>query len=1335
MTIQSIQEWATDNVVVAVGWGLVHSVWQIGLIAAASWLVLRMMSRRSAQARYFAACAGLSLMAAAPLVTSSWYGTQERTAVGKSAGIGLADPESETISLANARLSEGGITRVAPTPSREHGSSSHTDEHSESNPISAEAQEPAPANSPRESRAWRDAFESWLPFAVGIWALGVATLAMQLLGGLSKVRRLRNQGSKPPHETLEAAFDRLRAIMACRAVVRIRETSRTRVPTVVGWLRPVILVPIGLATGLPPHELDALLAHELAHVRRHDYLVNLTQTVIETLLFYHPAVWWLSRSIRGLREDCCDDEAVRACGNRLALARALASVEESRFSGHSLALAASGGALKRRIRRLLVREPETTGSWWLAGLVSLGLVIAVAVAARVSLAQNEPSSEATEVQQVAESKKAEKERAAIESSPRAGVKREKVEAIDPRAEKRSLKYATHKPESTKRDGRTGAEKKLLADVEVAAIADGFKTSTRVDLVYSSVFRYTVIPARVAHAIGAEKLGTIEFGATSPRANAENTPLLDLKSFQAAAGEGDTKPSLEPADAKPEPIYVGQDVGKRREIEFTPFPMDEFWVPGHLSFYNMNGQAQHKFEVVRIDFVDLGIGPTFGPIHALVSDDANSEFGVMGADWATAPPGPEGKGLIHSAGNGFYFGHVNYDGTIDTSIGDSVMSEQGKVIATREYSSDSRTSTAWIELNGVGVPVDEGVEYDGVKVYVSLMHDVLAVDVASKKVLWSVPWTKAMPMYEAVAIVAIERDGKSGFIVRLTPIGKKDDPTSVQEFDLHTGRKLGPGGEDSKVTIPLRKETDASGETTGASLTSPGNSLSATEWAKRFADTFRQGSAAGFVTREESVVKVKRPENLQLETAEAEEVEFLLPKGSGLRADFRGEKLTLGQSPDGMGETVTITKGSLELLDSGGVTRAGATPGERADELLVECREENGGYRLKVQARNANPYLGLTHRRVAFGVNPRTGAADDETEPPHGAIRYEVAAPKPDGDRSFAFKMKWHFDLRRLAAEAERESGRKLSDILGDQPPSQIFIDTRQTDSGPESTLFSRANALGNWFNNSRVRFDANAYRELAADLLKLNETDRASELRAIAAEGLEGQVFALCRMLFEGRPGQEFRAPLIGAARHVGAESDTPDFPLEPIHLLEGGTPLLIVRGYSLGGQAETATAYLEYCLANLAWTRREFKAPEEPISDTLRNLQRLAFWHGSLNIYELQDWAWLGRQLTPEFVGLSVSSGTTPDAAPTQYWLDTGENVTPKDVVEKAGAICPGSKPWISIFVDDGLPYRAVAEIATPLIESGAKVDIVDWRHADRGVRVNKPEDLTKDLLKEEPW
>jgi TonB family protein len=129
---------------------------------------------------------------------------------------------------------------------------------------------------------------------------------------------------------------------------------------VLGWLKPVVLVPAAAFLALSPEALEALLAHELAHVRRRDFLANLFQTLAEALLFYHPAVWWLSRRIRQEREHCCDDAAVQTCGDPILYASALVGLEELRTRPNlipDLAPAASGGQLMSRIQRLLRPNP------------------------------------------------------------------------------------------------------------------------------------------------------------------------------------------------------------------------------------------------------------------------------------------------------------------------------------------------------------------------------------------------------------------------------------------------------------------------------------------------------------------------------------------------------------------------------------------------------------------------------------------------------------------------------------------------------------------------------------------------------------------------------------------------------------------------------------------------------------------------------------------------------------------------------------------------------------------------------------------------------------------
>jgi hypothetical protein len=188
---------------------------------------------------------------------------------------------------------------------------------------------------------------------VGAWSLGVVLLAARMIGGWALAQRLARSGQPTTLPGLERALARLCEVMRVARPVRLLESVRVEVPTVIGWMRPVILFPAATLAGLTPAQLEVVLAHELAHVRRLDYLVNLLQTAIETLLFYHPAVWWVSSRVRVEREHCCDDAAVAACGDALAYARALTDLEGLRVGPVGLAVAADGGSLLHRVARLV----------------------------------------------------------------------------------------------------------------------------------------------------------------------------------------------------------------------------------------------------------------------------------------------------------------------------------------------------------------------------------------------------------------------------------------------------------------------------------------------------------------------------------------------------------------------------------------------------------------------------------------------------------------------------------------------------------------------------------------------------------------------------------------------------------------------------------------------------------------------------------------------------------------------------------------------------------------------------------------------------------------------
>lgn len=304
------------------GWTLVHFLWQ-GTVIAVLLAAARGIAGRNLtpRARYAMACLALGLMAIAPLATF----------------LAAGGPGVGALPVPIWRAS-GGV-------------------------------------------AW----ERTLAWLVVVWLCGAAVFSVRLIGGWRLTRRLRTVAVRPaPHEWRQALDDLIRR-MRVSAPVRLLISSRVAVPVVVGWLRPVILMPAAALTGLPIEQVQALLAHELAHIFRHDYLVNILQNVVEALLFYHPAVWWVSGQIRAERELCCDDLAVAACGDVLAYAYALAELDSGRRAGLRAAVAADGGSLLQRIRRLLGESqplshglPGSGTAWalsllWLAGIGAAAL--------------------------------------------------------------------------------------------------------------------------------------------------------------------------------------------------------------------------------------------------------------------------------------------------------------------------------------------------------------------------------------------------------------------------------------------------------------------------------------------------------------------------------------------------------------------------------------------------------------------------------------------------------------------------------------------------------------------------------------------------------------------------------------------------------------------------------------------------------------------------------------------------------------------------------------------------------------------------------------------------
>lgn len=386
-----------QSAVQALGWSLLHFVWQGAVIAAVLALVLIALRQASAHVRYLVQCAALLLMVACPVITSLWLiGNTEAIALPeRGTGTTRAAPPRVVISPAE-RANESPMTSQ-PLPSLPPWNATVPEPgRMVEERLLALATKPAPVSAQRAAavpgeHTWQRWIEPLLPWMVTCWLLGVCVLSVRLLLGWRFIQRIKRLASAPAVEDWHQPCRQLAARLKISRPVRLLESALIEVPTVIGWLRPMILLPASAFTGLEPAQLEAILAHELAHIRRHDYLVNLIQTALETLLFYHPAVWWVSRQIRDEREHCCDDIAVELCGNRVTYVRALAEMEELRASPR-LTLAMNSGSLLGRIRRLVYPSFSTPESvWWSASPIVIALIGGLLTLGYVSASKANPA--------------------------------------------------------------------------------------------------------------------------------------------------------------------------------------------------------------------------------------------------------------------------------------------------------------------------------------------------------------------------------------------------------------------------------------------------------------------------------------------------------------------------------------------------------------------------------------------------------------------------------------------------------------------------------------------------------------------------------------------------------------------------------------------------------------------------------------------------------------------------------------------------------------------------------------------------------------------------------
>ncbi|HEY8996886.1 MAG TPA: M56 family metallopeptidase [Edaphobacter sp.] len=329
-----------SNSIQALGWTLIHFCWQAAAVAVAYRLMDAVFSRSRSHVRYLLA---LSAVMSLLIVATATFVYEQKRIVVESVSYSLvavdgrtiyAQPDRDTIVSSNISTTGGNpFDRIQQ--------------------LVGDLGDAARRILPGDVLSWVDA----------IWLAGVMTLSVRLFGGWMAVRRLQASTKAPAPQAVYAAFLRLAGSMGVTRRVDLLICQRIAGPVAIGILRSVIILPAAALSHLSPEQLEVVIAHELAHIRRADYLWNMLQTMMETLFFFHPAVWWLGNRTRQLRELCCDDEAVAACGDPMVYATALLQLEEQRALRLRLAMAFHGstGSLKSRILHILEGRQTING--------------------------------------------------------------------------------------------------------------------------------------------------------------------------------------------------------------------------------------------------------------------------------------------------------------------------------------------------------------------------------------------------------------------------------------------------------------------------------------------------------------------------------------------------------------------------------------------------------------------------------------------------------------------------------------------------------------------------------------------------------------------------------------------------------------------------------------------------------------------------------------------------------------------------------------------------------------------------------------------------------------
>lgn len=299
----------SEETLYALGWTVIHSLWQAALVALLIGIILIPLQRVGPQYRYLLSFTGLLAILSMSVVTFSYLYTT---------------PFSQETILIAGEFSQGTANTTV--------------------------------NQWEQFSLWFSGyFNQHLPLIVILWILGLLFFTLRLVGGLGYLSYLKKNHVAPITEVWQTKVDAIAKSIRLSKPVQVLESAIVEVPMVLGYFKPVILMPVGAFNNLSPEQVEAVLAHEMAHIVRNDFLYNILQSLVETLFYFNPAVWWLSSVVRTERENCCDDVAISVCGNSLQYAKTLVALQEMNLRAPALSIpfGKSKGQLLNRVKRIL----------------------------------------------------------------------------------------------------------------------------------------------------------------------------------------------------------------------------------------------------------------------------------------------------------------------------------------------------------------------------------------------------------------------------------------------------------------------------------------------------------------------------------------------------------------------------------------------------------------------------------------------------------------------------------------------------------------------------------------------------------------------------------------------------------------------------------------------------------------------------------------------------------------------------------------------------------------------------------------------------------------------